>query len=174
MRLSTIKEFFKTRFWKSCGEVTLLSAFTFLPLILNIAIATIPAENKAEAFASKIIPGEILAYCLSFIAPLFILLLKTHGNNYKLPFINIIFFFSIGIYALTLVLTLIAKNHLISGIDLKSDHRDLYFWLAIIFLISTIILRIYTAYHNSGYSDYQKVREKDQNNFNNTFRNSIN
>ncbi len=164
---------FKTRFWKSCGEVLLLLAFTFIPLALNIALATIPATNKIDAITSKVVPGEMLAYCLSFIAPLFILLIKTNGHNYRLPFLSVIMVVSISLYCFTLCLTLIAKNQLVEGIDFKPGHRDLYFWLSIIFLFSTILLRIYTAYHNAGYSDFQQTRNKQQTDFNKVFRKSI-
>lgn len=168
-----IKLNFKSRFWESCNKVSLLLAFTFIPLIFNIVIAAIPAENKMAAMAEKIIPGEMLAYCLSLIAPLFLLLLKTHGNSFKIPALKPMFIVSFILYFLALVLTLIAKNELINGIDFKSGHKDLYFWLSISFLLSAILLRLYTDYQDSRFSDYKQEIDRQQQDFNNTFRNSL-
>ncbi|HEV8285201.1 MAG TPA: hypothetical protein VGQ09_12880 [Chitinophagaceae bacterium] len=164
---------FKSRFWKSSGNIALLLVFTFLPLIVNIIIAAIPSGDRKAAMAEKIVPGEVLAYCLSLIAPLFIFLLKTHGNSFKIPALKPMFIISFIVYFLSLILTLIAKNGLIAGIDLKSGHKDLYFWLSISFLLCAILLRLYTDYQDGRFSDYKQQIDKQQQNFNDLFRNSI-
>jgi len=164
---------FKIKFWESLGKVLLLLTFTFLPLVLNIIIAIIPAENKITALTEKIIPGEMLAYCLSFIAPLFIFFLTTHGTSFKLPALKFVFIASFIIYLLALILTLIAKNSLISGIDFKPGHRDLYFWLALCSLICALLLRLYAAYQDSRFSDYKSESDKQQEKFNKDFKSSL-
>lgn len=168
-----IKINFKNRFWTSCGNISALLIFTFLPLIINLIIAFIPDGNKAAAIESKIVPGEMLAYCLSLIAPLFLLLLKTHGKSFGIPALKPMFIISFALYLLALILTLIAKNGLISGIDLKSGHRDSYFWLSIISLLVAIMLRLYTDFQDGRYADYKRTIDTQQQNFNNSFRNSL-
>jgi hypothetical protein len=101
---------FRSRFWVSSGEILILLAFTFLPLILNMLVALIPAEDKSSAIESKIVPGEMLAYCLSLIAPLFLFLLKTHGKSFGVPALRPMFIIAFVIYLLAIILTLIAKN----------------------------------------------------------------
>lgn len=165
---------FKNRFWESCVKILFLLVFTFLPLAVNIVIAIIPAENKIFALTDKIVPGEMLAYCLSLIAPLFLFLLDTHGNGFKIPALKPMFIISFIVYFFSLILALIAKNDLIAGIDLKSGHQDLYLWLSVSFLLCAIFLRLYTDFQNSRYSDYKQTRDQQQQDFNTSFRNSIN
>jgi hypothetical protein len=165
---------FKGRFWSSGGETLALLGFTFLPLGLNLIVALIPAIDKSSAIESKIVPGEVLAYCLSLIAPLFLFLLKTHGKSFGVPALKPMFFIAFAIYLLAIILTLIAKNGLIQGIDFKSGHRDSYFWISVIALLIAILLRFYTEFQNSRFSDYRTNLERQQEELNKSFRNSIN
>lgn len=165
---------FKSRFWNSIGEILALLAFTFLPLGLNLIIALIPAIDKSSAIESKLVPGELLAYCLSLIAPLFLFLLKTHGKSFRVPALKPMFIVAFGIYLLALILTLIAKNGLIQGIDFKSGHQDSYLWISLIALLIAILLRLYTEFQNSRFSDYRTTLDRQQQDLNNSFRNSIN
>ncbi len=84
------------------------------------------------------------------------------------------FFIAFAIYLLAIILTLIAKNGLIQGIDFKSGHRDSYFWISVIALLIAILLRFYTEFQNSRFSDYRTNLERQQQELNNSFRNSIN
>ncbi|MBL0057096.1 MAG: hypothetical protein IPP31_13130 [Chitinophagaceae bacterium] len=77
---------------KSFMEVFYLTLIALLPLIINITIATLATNDIIEPLKTKIVPGEILAYCLSFLAPSLYLIIKTHGLGYKLPLLH---FFSI-------------------------------------------------------------------------------
>lgn len=165
---------FKSRFWNSIGEILALLAFTFLPLGLNLIIALIPAIDKSSAIESKLVPGELLAYCLSLIAPLFLFLLKTHGKSFRVPALKPMFIVAFGIYLLALILTLIAKNGLIQGIDFKSGHQDSYLWISLSALLIAIVLRLYTEFQNSRFSDYRTTLDRQQQDLNNSFRNSIN
>jgi hypothetical protein len=164
---------FKSRFWSSSAEILALLAFTFLPLGLNLIIALIPAIDKTSAIESKIVPGEMLAYCLSLIAPLFLFLLKTHGKSFGVPALKPMFFIAFAIYLLAIILTLIAKNGLIQGIDFRSGHHDSYFWISVVALLIAILLRFYTEFQNSRFSDYRTNLERQQQDLNNSFRNSI-
>lgn len=164
---------FKGRFWTSGGEILLLLVFMFLPLGLNMVIALIPALDITAAIESKIVPGELLAYCLSLIAPLFLFLLKTHGKSFGVPALKPMFIIAFAVYLLAIILTLIAKNGLISGIDFKDGHHDIYFWISIFALLIAMMLRFYTEFQNSRFSDYRKTLEDQQNDLNSSFRKSI-
>jgi hypothetical protein len=164
---------FKSRFWTSIGEIFALLAFTFLPLGINFIIALIPAIDKSSAIESKLVPGELLAYCLSLIAPLFLFLLKSHGKSFRVPALKPMFIVAFGIYLLALILTLIAKNGLIQGIDFKSGHQDSYLWISLTALLIAILLRFYTEFQNSRFAEYRTTLERQQQNLDNSFRNSI-
>ena len=165
-----IKHYFKNRFWDSFFKVSQLLFFVFLPLGANILIAAI---DPNQTIFSKIIPGEILAYCLGLIAPLFLFLIKTHGENFKVPALKTIFIISFLLYLLAFLLMIIAKNELINGIDYKSGHYDLYFWFSFSFLIVAILLRLFTDYQESRFIDYKQALDKQQQDFNNNFRKSL-
>lgn len=164
---------FKGRFWSSGGKILALLVFTFLPLGLNMLIALIPAIDKSSAIESKIVPGEILAYCLSFIAPLFLLLLETHGKSFALPALKPMFLAAFAIYLLAIILTLIAKNGLVQGIDFEGGHHDAYLWISVVALCIAILLRFYTEFQNSRYSDYRSNLDHQQKQLDNLFRKSI-
>ncbi len=115
----------------------------------------------------------MLAYCLSFIAPLFLFLLKTHGKSFGVPALKPMFLIAFGVYLLALILTLIAKNGLIKGIDLESGHSDSYLWISVTCLLIAVLLRFYTEFQNSRYSDYKSNLERQQQDLNNSLRNSI-
>lgn len=163
--------------WKSCKEVLFLTAIALFPLILNIFIASVQINDFIEPLKPKIIPGEMLSYCLSFLAPSLYLLTKTHGSGYRLPLVH---FFSIStliIYCLCIVLYLIAKNHWVPEINmdnLKTHKIDLYFRFALIFFATSIIYRIYSVYHGKKASTWSDTRNEQQNDFNTKFRERIN
>lgn len=171
--MKRLKNIFNDRFWNSIVELLILLGFTFLPLLLNLVIALIPAIDKSAAIESKVVPGEMLAYCLSLIAPLFLFLLQTHGKSFKAPGLKMMFLTAFFVYLLAFVLTLIAKNGLMKGIDLKSGHSDFYFWISIISLLVAVILRFYTEYQKSRYSDYKTTLDRQQQDLNASLRNII-
>jgi hypothetical protein len=164
---------FNGRFWSSGSDIVALLVFIFLPLGLNLFVAMIPAIDKSSAVESRIVPGEMLAYCISLIAPLFLFLLKTHGKSFGVPALKPMFIVAFGIYLLAIVLTLIAKNGLVQGIDFESGHRDSYLWISVIALFIAILLRFYTEYQYSRYSDYKTNLDHQQQEFNNAFTKSI-
>src|SRR5436309_3136731 len=73
---------------KSFQEVMWLTLIALFPLIINITIAGIVANDFIEPIKSKILPGEMLSYCLSFLAPSLYLLTRTQGSGYKLPLLH--------------------------------------------------------------------------------------
>src|ERR1700738_3428409 len=73
---------------RSMQEVLWLTSLALLPLMINIVIGWFQVNNFGESLQTKIIPGEILSYCLSFIAPSLYLLTKAQGTSYKLPFLH--------------------------------------------------------------------------------------
>lgn len=83
------------------------------------------------------------------------------------------FLIAFGVYLLALILTLIAKNGLIKGIDLESGHSDSYLWISVTCLLIAVLLRFYTEFQNSRYSDYKSNLERQQQDLNNSLRNSI-
>jgi hypothetical protein len=158
---------------KSFSEVLWMTFIAFLPLLINILITAIPTQDFLGAFKLKIIPGEILSYCLSFLAPSLYLLTKTHGTNYRLPFIKIFSLLTLLLYVSSIILYLIAKNKWVPSINLEHHDFDLYFKLSFIFLIITILLRVYSIYHGS-FSNWTDIRKQQQDDFNKQFAAGIN
>lgn len=158
--------------WKSTTEVLWLTLFAFLPLVLNICIYWLSGTSLQKSLETKVIPGEILSYCLSFIAPSIYLLIKIHGTNYRLPMVKVFFFITFLVYILTLLLYLIAKNNWVENINLQRHTFDPYYKLAVIFLGITILFRIYSTYHGS-FSNWTEERLQQQRNFNTQFANRI-
>ncbi|WP_367914822.1 hypothetical protein [Leadbetterella sp. DM7] len=158
---------------RSSQEVLWMTFIAFIPLILNIIIASLRLNNIPNAFKEKIIPGEILSYCLSFIAPSIYLLVKTQGSGYRLPLVRIFFFSTFFIYACTIALYLIAKNKWVPEINLDKHEFDLYYKLSIVFLTITVLFRIYSIYHGS-YSNWSANRNNQQEDFNDKFSASLN
>ncbi|PZR18182.1 MAG: hypothetical protein DI539_16810 [Flavobacterium psychrophilum] len=171
-----IKEYFTTinfsALFGHMAEVIWLTFFAFIPLIINITIAWIISKDISDAAKSKIIPGEILSYCLSFIAPSMYLFVKTNGTNYKLPLLKIFSIVTFTLYFLIALLLLIVKNKWVEGIDSEKHNFDLYFQLSIGFLIGTILLRIYSTYHGN-YSNWSSTRKQQQEDFNMRISNRI-
>ena len=173
-----IKTFFTSIDYSALGksiiEVFFLTSISLLPLIINIIIASISANDIIAPLKTSIIPGEILSYCLSFLAPSLYLLIKTHGSGYRLPLIH---FFSITtflVYILSMVLYIIAKNKWVQAINMENHKVDLYFRLTLIFLATSIILRIYSVYHGKNASIWSDTRNRQQSDFNKNFVVSIN
>jgi hypothetical protein len=157
---------------RSIKEVCFLTLIALLPLIINIIIASINANSIT--FKTSIIPGEILSYCLSFLAPSLYLLIKTHGSGYRLPLIHFFSITTLLIYILSIILFIIAKNNWVPAINMENQKGDLYFRLTLIFLAASIVFRIYSVYHGKNASKWTEMRNRQQTDFNETFSESIN
>lgn len=158
---------------QSFKEVFWMTSIALFPLIINIVIYAFVANNLIEPLQTKVIPGEILSYCLSFIAPSLYLLTKLQGSQYKLPFLHGFSIVTLIIYVLTIVLYLVIKNHWVKEINSEVHSFDLYFKTTIFFLIITIVFRIYTLYHSKNSINWSENRNKQQQDFNTTFTGSI-
>jgi hypothetical protein len=158
---------------KSTQEVLFLTLIAIFPLIINIILACIIDNSIREPIRRSLIPGEILSYCLSFLAPSLYLLIKTHGSGYKLPFIHFFSIITFSVYVLSMVLYLIAKNGWVEAINMENHDTDLYFLLALIFLIVSILFRVYSVYHGLNASKWSELRKKQQSEFNEGFIESI-
>lgn len=158
---------------KSTLEVLWLTLIAFLPLMINIVIVWINKDSFSEAAKEKILPGEMLAYSLSFIAPSLYLIVKLQGTQYKLPHLHAFSFITTGIYALILTLYLIAKNKWDETINNKQHEIDLYFKLTLIFLAITILLRVYAIYHRANSINWTNRRNQQQEDFNSRFTESL-
>ncbi|WP_295672703.1 hypothetical protein [uncultured Mucilaginibacter sp.] len=159
---------------KSLIEVMWLTVIALFPLIINIAIAGIAANDFIEPIKTKILPGETLSYCLSFLAPSLYLLTRLQGSSYKLPLLHGFSIITLLLYVATIVLYLITKNKWVKQINLEPHGFDVYFKLTASFFIMTIILRIYAIYHGRQQSSYLIIREQQQKDFNEGFANSLN
>jgi len=159
---------------KSFLEVIWLTLIALFPLIINIIIASIVADNFIDPIKTKILPGEILSYCMSFLAPSLYLLTRTQGSSYKLPLLHGFSIVTLLIYVASIVLYLITKNKWVKEINLEPHGIDLYFKLTLIFLFMSITLRIYAIYHGRNLSAYAIRREQQQRDFNTEFANSLN
>ena len=160
-------------FWNSCKEVGYLTLLALLPLIINIGLAAISLKSVSCALTTKIIPGEILSYCLGFLAPSMYLLTKTQGSGYKLPFVHLFSGITLLIYVLIMVFYLVAKNKWVDGINMDQHRIDPYYIMAIIFFFLTLIFRIYSVYHSKEASSYFSDRKNKQAKFNSQFKGSI-
>jgi len=163
-----------TALFRSCKEVLFLTFLALLPLIINITIAYVTTNNFIEPLKSKIIPGEMLAYCLSFLAPSLYLLTKMQGSTHRLPLLHIFSLTTITVYILSIVLYLIAKNNWVEAINMENHQVDPYYKLTLIFLTISIIFRIYSVYHGKNASNWTERRNKQQNDFNEEFTKIIN
>ena len=173
-----IKTFFATlidyaALGKSAKEVFSLTLIALFPLVINIIITSIGVNNIKEPLRHVIVPGEMLSYCLSFLAPSLYLLIKTHGSDYRLPFIHIFSFVTLGIYISSMFLYVIAKNGWVKAINMENHDTGLYFVLALLFLLVSILFRIYSVYHGINSSKWSDLRKKQQSNFNENFIESL-
>lgn len=158
---------------KSFQEVLWMTCIALIPLMINITLAALPTKGFIEAFKTKVLPSEILSYCLSFIAPSLYLLTKTNGSSYKLPFLHTFSSVTIIIYLISMVLYLVTKNHWIVDITGQNNGLDLYLKLTLYFLGITIAFRIYAVYHGRLSSRWPTIRESQQNDFNARFTESL-
>lgn len=175
IRLSKILFFINdfVAFKKSIKEVLTLTAIALFPLFIRFVIASISSNNIAESLKISLVPGEMLSYCLSFLAPSLYLLIKTHGSEYKLPFLHFFSITTLAVYVLSMVLYLIAKNGWVKAINMENQGTGLYFNLALIFLITSIIYRVYSVYHGINASKWAEMRNKQQQDFNKDFVESL-
>ncbi len=158
---------------KSFKEVIFLTLIALLPLIINITIASLNLNDIKEALKTKIIPGEILSYCLSFLAPSLYLLTKTQGTGYRLPLVHFFSLTTLLVYISSVVLYLIAKNKWVESINMENHQVDLYFKFTLIFLATSIIFRIYSVYHGKNASNWSDTRNRQQKDFNEIFIESL-
>jgi len=155
--------------WKSLGnsfaEVLWMTLIAFSPLFINILIAASSTNDLRGAFIDKIIPGEMLSYCMSFLAPSLYLLVKTHGSGYTVPLFK---YFSIStyfIYVCTVVLYLAAKNNWVTDVDMQHHPFGIFFKLSLTFLAISVLFRIFSIYHG-GFSNWTAERKQQQETFN--------
>jgi len=160
--------------FKSSKEVLFLTMIALLPLMINIVIAAVKANEIWDPLKSKIIPGEILSYCLSFLAPSLYLLTKIQDSGYRLPLVHFFSITTLLIYVLCIVLYLITKNNWIPEINMNSHKVDLYFKLSLVFFSVSIIYRVYSVYHGKRASNWSVERTRSQNDFNNNFLETLN
>jgi hypothetical protein len=159
---------------KSLLEVGWLTLITLFPLIINITIAALAVNDLLEPIRTRILPGEMLSYCLGFLAPSLYLLTKTQGSNYKLPLLHGFSILTLLLYVSTIVLYLITKNKWVPQINLEPHNFDMYFKLAACFFFTSIGFRVYAIYHGRNLSSYAHRREQQQQDFNTGFANSLN
>lgn len=161
----------KDLFWNSTKEVFWLSFIAFLPLLVSLIYQFLKLGTVNLAISKVIHPSEILAFCLSFLAPSIFFIKKTHGKSYKIPFLDFFFFSTLGMYILAFLFIFIIKNEVDKDFIQNLDYYIVY---SLIFLLITIIYRTYSTYHQSNSSDFVKDKKKDEKNFSETFKNMIN
>lgn len=152
----------------SCAEVLWMTAIAFCPLVINILIAASSSDDLQQAFIDKIVPGELLSYCMSFLAPSLYLLVKTHGTGYSVPLVKYFSIFTVIIYLCSVVLYLVAKNNWVKDVDMHHHGFGIFFKLSVTFLVTSVIFRIFSIYHG-GFSNWSSERKQQQEDFNKTF-----
>lgn len=155
---------------KSITEVFWLSFIAFLPLVISLVYQSLKLSNFDLAVSTVVHPSEILAFCLSFLAPSIIFIKKSHGKSYKLPFLDFFFFSTFGMYIIAILFVVFIKNNIDPVVI---ENLDKYIYYTLIFLLITVIYRIFSTYHQSKSSDFVKDKKNDEQNFNESFKNLI-
>lgn len=158
----------------SIGEVLALTFIALLPLGINILLAAAQTDSLLDALKTKIIPGEIFSYTMSFLAPSLYLVIKIHKTDYKLPFVGFFVLSTYAIYGLSLVIFVAAKNKWSEKINLEEHPIDFYFVMALIICGISLIYRVFSVYHTKGASTYQANRKRQQDDFNTDLIKGIN
>jgi len=157
---------------KSLLEVIWMTLIAFLPIIISIFDKAIEVESFSDTY-TKIKPGEMLSFALSFIAPALYLMIKTNDSGYKLPALHLFSIITIITYASASFLYIKAKNNSGNNVDMEVHKMDLYFYLALSFLVSAFLCRIYSVYHGRKSSTYAQTRNNEQDDFTRGFRNNL-
>lgn len=161
----------KDLLWNSTKEVFWLSFIAFLPLVINLIYQFIKLQTFNLAISKVIHPSEILAFCLSFLSPSIIFFIKSHGKSYKLPFLDLFFYSTFGMYLVAFLFVFIIKNEVDRQVI---ENLNSYIIVALIFLLITIVYRIYSTYHQSNSSDFVNEKKNEEKEFNKTFKKMIN
>lgn len=155
---------------KSCKGMLILSIFIFLPIAFRIIYFKIMKINDFEILTTP----EIIAYSASLIAPSIVFIIKTHGKTYKLPWKDFVIISIIILYILVFIFHFIIIHEIDNNLNEEINKNDNLLIWAYILLVSIILIRIYSNYHDSKSSDFIKKKENDQDNFNNMFKEEIN
>jgi len=158
---------------KSVSEVFWLTLFALAPLMLSLSYESIKTSISA-AVALKLTSSEILAYCVSFLAPSIFFIKKTHGKSIKLPFLDFYLFLTVLMYGAGLCYVFVLKNNIDPKVVQNVTTNQIYLWVSLSFLVITIIFRIYSIYHSNKPSDYISSQAKDQKDFNSEFKETLN
>lgn len=161
----------KDIFWNSVKDVFGLTFIAFLPLIISILYKTIKLQSFICAFSNSLHPSEILAFCLSFLAPSIILIKKTHSKNYRLPYLDLFFYSTLAMYLLALIFVFLIKNEVDAEFINNINNYTIY---SLGFLFITIIYRIYSTYHQSNSSSFIDDKKNDEKDFIKNFKDMIN
>jgi hypothetical protein len=159
-----------TRWWKNSKEFLAICILTFIPLLLNIVFALTQKDGGTDVLYQKVVPAELLAYCVTFISPLFLLFLKTHGKNFQLPAILLIFLAAFIIYVLSLLLIVSSKNEARFDNLLKATEKGFLFWLSVSLVIGSILLRYYTVVQSDRFQSFQQQKNQGENDFTADFK----
>lgn len=160
----------KDLLWDSTKEVFWLSFIAFLPLLISLIYQFLKLGTFNLAVSKVIHPSEILAFCLSFLAPSIFFFKKSHGKGYKIPFLDFFFFSTFGMYLLAFLFVFIIKNEVDKQVI---ENLNSYIVYALIFLVVTVIYRTYSTYHQSNSSDFVKDKKDEEKEFNKTFKEKI-
>jgi|GEM_PF-4298697 len=164
------------RILDSLGKVTILLIFIFLPLLFTIIIAAIlNISNPVPSMLSKIVPGEMLAFCLSLIAPLFIMFMDTHGKGDPIPAIKPFFLIAFFLYIVTLFTIVLVKNDVIKLTPGDNSAYNIYLITSISLLAISIGIRLFADYHEVRIREkgFKMTTEQEQIDFNAKLQESI-
>lgn len=148
----------------------ILSIFIFMPIAIKIIYFKIININDFEILTTP----EIIAYSASLIAPSIVFIIKTHGITYKLPWKDSAIIVIIILYILVFIFHFIIINEIDNNLNEEINKNDSLLIWAYILLVSIIMIRIYSNYHDSKSSDFIKIKENEQDDFNNMFKEEIN
>lgn len=158
---------------KSISEVFWLTLFALAPLILSLSYESIKT-SISDAIALKLTSSEVLAYCVSFLAPSIFFIKKTHGKSINLPFLDFYLFLTVLMYGAGLCYVFVLKNNIDPKVVQNVTANQMYLWVSLSFLVITITFRIYSIYHSNKPSDFIRSKVEEQKDFNNEFKDTLN
>lgn len=158
---------------KSFWEVFWISFVAFFPIALSLIFQAVKLNSLALAIVHVLHPSEVLAFCLSFLAPSIIFIKQTHGISYKLPWLDWFFYTTLFMYIVAIVFVFVVKNNVDPEVTKNLSQVGSYINYSLWFLFTTVVYRIYSTYHTKRSSDFLKDRKNDEDNFTENFKKSL-
>lgn len=152
---------------KNFKDIIVLIILMFLPIILSFIYFKI--IDKTDLFVTN---KELLAYCMSLLAPSILFIFNTHGITYKLPWKDLIIPTIFCTYIILFVFNFLITNNINNDFNVKVEENLTYSVFIVLILI--ILIRVYVGYHSSKSVSFIEKKKEDQMSFNDSFKQKLN